>query len=206
MPFAAINPIWFLPLMLPVTIGFWLLITGLVSLTGGWHLLVREFPAIHRPDGLNFRCRSLHIRPLANYNRCINVTLSSVGIYLVPMWIFRCFHAPLLIPWDKVGAMQSRRVGWRTYYSVPIEAGGKSIRLGLPPSAEEWVMRSARPEPHPDSFAAPASVMAAGLASGDVGAPSQGYYFRTMRSTAPFQWLALGASGIRTVIQTPNHE
>lgn len=152
MTIAAINLIWFLPLMLPITIGFWLLITGVVSMIGGWHRLAREFPAIHRPDGLNFRRRSLHIRPFTNYNHCINVTLSSVGIYLVPMWIFRCFHPPLLIPWDKVGAMQSRRVVWRTYYSVPIEAGGKSIQLGLPPSAEEWVMRYARPEPHPDSL------------------------------------------------------
>ncbi len=146
MTIAAINPIWFLPLMLPVTIGFWLLVTGLISLVGGWTHLAREFPAIHRPDGLDLRCRSLHIRPFANYNARINVTLSSAGIYLVPMWMFRCFHAPLLIPWDKVGAMQSRRVVWRTYYFVPIEAGGKSMRLSLPEAAEEWVRRYAKPE------------------------------------------------------------
>jgi len=144
---AAINGLWLLPLILPAMVVFWLGIVALVSVAGGWRRLAREFPAFHRPEGLDLRGRSLHINPLTNYNGCMRVTLSSAGIYLEPVWLFRFCHPPVLIPWEKAAPMQSGRALWITRYFVPIEAAGKSMRLDLPKAAEEWVGRYVKDHP-----------------------------------------------------------
>lgn len=62
-----------------------------------------------------------------------------------PLWFVRFGHPPVLIPWEKITPMQSCRALWLTRYFVPMEAAGKSMRLDLPQTAEEWIARCVPP-------------------------------------------------------------
>ena len=118
--------------------SMWTGIIWLISRIGGWARLAKEYRAELRREGMHFSMRSLHIAPMTGYNRCLEVTLSRDGIYLVPFALFRFGHAPLLIPWDRVGKLEERRFLIRRYI-LPIQAAGMSLRLDVPSSVADWM-------------------------------------------------------------------
>lgn len=127
---AVLFPIYF--------IGMWCFVLWVISRIGGWARLASLYPAGARPEGLHLGWRSMQIRPFANYSSCLNVTLAHEGIYMIPVAIFRLGHRPLLIPWTCVGPLEEKTILFR-YYLLPMEAGGKHIRLSVPVSAKEWI-------------------------------------------------------------------
>lgn len=94
---------------LPAFVVSWLLITGLVSVLGGWRALAERYQA---PDGFDvepeerFRFRNILLRRLpwfpARYRGCVTLSLSSAGLHLAILFVFRFHHPPLLIPWSAI--------------------------------------------------------------------------------------------------------
>ena len=119
---------------------FWCLVIWIISFVGGWRTLAGSFAASSEPVGDRYSWRALRIAPAANYNGCINVVLSSGGIYMVPSMLFRFAHEPLLLPWDCLVQVSERRFLGRRLW-VSLLAKGKKLTLMLPPSAEEAIRR-----------------------------------------------------------------
>lgn len=88
---------------------FWLGVIWLISRLGGWHSLTGEFGANARPQGETFTWITGKFSLLSNYSHSLNVTVSSHGIHIQPMLLFRVGHAPLFFPWTAVGRMVQRR-------------------------------------------------------------------------------------------------
>jgi len=118
---------------------FWVLLCFVIGRLGGWAGAARAFAARRRPEGTHFTGLSLQIPPATSYGGCVSATFSRDGLWLAPIWLFRIGHRPLLIPWDRIGPPTEQRILWfrRTY--LPIEAGRRSLRLGLSRKAERWL-------------------------------------------------------------------
>jgi hypothetical protein len=142
MPPASANPNpawWIVPLALVSFPLFWLLLIAVIARVGGWTALARACPARSRPRGQAFHGLSLQIGPATSYGGCITAVYSPEGLYLVPFFLFRCGHPPLMIPWSQVGAPVERRVlGFRTAH-LPLSIDGRSARLGLPRKVRAWL-------------------------------------------------------------------
>ena len=91
-------------------VGFWVVITALIAIAGGWHLLASMFPA---PSGFapdrehtSWFLRSLRLRRgnwlPSYYGGGFTVGTSAAGLYLAAPTPFRLFHAPILIPWRSI--------------------------------------------------------------------------------------------------------
>jgi hypothetical protein len=47
------------------------------------------------------------------YNNCLTVGLSSQGMYLAVLFLFRIGHPPLVIPWKEVTTTTGKTLWWR---------------------------------------------------------------------------------------------
>lgn len=65
----------------------------------GWNRLAERFPGGPAFDGRLFPWQSARFHAV-RYSASLSVGLSREGLYVVPMWPFRLFHRPLLIPWQ----------------------------------------------------------------------------------------------------------
>lgn len=117
---------------------WWMFVVWVIAWIGGWRRIATIYPAQEKPSGPTFQWQSLEVFPFGGYNNCLNVTLSHHGIYLAPQWLLRFGHPALLIPWECVRPVQQRRCLWIRYYSLPIEVGGKRVRLSWPRGAQDW--------------------------------------------------------------------
>lgn len=135
-PFHAVSHLGF-PVWLPVFLPLWFCFLTFVISRFGWSRLAETHPGGPSPPyGRPLRRRSGKIGWFTNYNGCLNVTLSSEGIYIVPMWMFRLFHSPLLLPWSGVrGVEEHRIVFWRQTRLVFEDHGGPRFVLYLPTDA-----------------------------------------------------------------------
>jgi hypothetical protein len=92
---------WFVPAF----IVFWLVISGVLSLMGGWYRLAERFKSDESIDGEQFRFRSGAIGwgmfPVS-YGSCLIATVGSKGFALSVLFPFRFLHPRLVIPWSAV--------------------------------------------------------------------------------------------------------
>jgi hypothetical protein len=109
---------------------------------GGWARIAKDYASRSVPQGPVFSMMSLQISSFGGYNNCIKVIFCAEGIYMVPFLIFRPGHAPLLIPWSKVGPEQTRSFLGMQYTFFPIEASGKKLKLRLKPPALAWLKQN----------------------------------------------------------------
>ena len=105
--FAAIFPIYFLCL--------WLLVAAITSVIGGWFSLAKLYRTREPFNGAKWRMQSGQMRWLANYNNVLTLGVSSQGLYLASMFLFRFMH-PLLVPWSEIRVR--RKKGWVFEYVI----------------------------------------------------------------------------------------
>jgi hypothetical protein len=111
-------------------VGFVSAISMFLSLVGGWHRLGQMFRASERPAGRRFRMESGSVG-WVSYNHCLTVSNSADGLYLSVMLPFRLGHPPLLIPWEEIHYMRTRRFLWME--DIVFEVGSPRIaKLCLP--------------------------------------------------------------------------
>lgn len=135
----------YIPLLVAAIVAYWLALVYLISLLTGWRKLARLHPADRRPSGHDVRGCGMQCGWGMHYSGCLNVTFSPCGIYLAPMWLFRLGHQPLLIPWDQVGGLTTRRF-WRfERLLLPIQATNRHLVLQIPAAARPWIEQYQRP-------------------------------------------------------------
>lgn len=94
-------PFWIFPI---IFFGVWFFVAFLVGRVSGWNTLADCYRAQQPFFGTQFRMQGAQLRYGSNYNNCLTFGSSAEGMYMVPMVLFRAFHAPLLIPWHEITA------------------------------------------------------------------------------------------------------
>ncbi|AGC44643.1 hypothetical protein MYSTI_03331 [Myxococcus stipitatus DSM 14675] len=92
---------------------FFVGMTGLSSLVGGWYRLGRRYATKRALPDTNIRGITVRVG-LSNYRGAVTVGADEEGLYLSPMFLMRPFHPPLRIPWAALRA-RTRRSDW-TYF------------------------------------------------------------------------------------------
>jgi hypothetical protein len=126
-----------LPALFPAFfIGMWLGVASLLSVLGGWRGLSEMYGA---PDQFRlqpadrFRARSLQMRGFGifpvNYSNCITVGVTDQGLYLVPLFLFRFLHPPLLIPWAAITDRKEGSSLWLHWSELELRGTGTRIRV-----------------------------------------------------------------------------
>jgi hypothetical protein len=87
----------------------WICICKLISATGGWRKLARDYRANSLFDGQKLWLKSATMRRWTNYNNCVNIGVNKYGLYLSVLPIFRIGHPPLFIPWMDISTEAATR-------------------------------------------------------------------------------------------------
>jgi len=116
-----------------VFIGFFCLITYLLSIIGGWAKLAKNYPRRKFAEGRKFSLQSLAIG-LTNYGNVVTVHSSREGLDLEVMLPFRFGHSPIFIPWSEMAAPREKSLLWYKY--VLLEIGMPTVAaIKLPKKA-----------------------------------------------------------------------
>jgi hypothetical protein len=83
-------------------LALWLLVSAVISFTGGWATLATRFRLKVPFMGGRWTGQSGQMRWIASYGNCLTVGGNAQGLYLATMLLFRFRHPPLLIPWEEV--------------------------------------------------------------------------------------------------------
>ena len=105
------DPTWMIPGMLAIFPVWWFFINYFIS-RFGWTGFAERYPAGDPPPvgAVTFRRCNGKIGRWARYNSCLKVTPLGRGIHVVPRWMFRLFHPPLLLPWEGVRSVTEKRL------------------------------------------------------------------------------------------------
>jgi len=94
------------PFSVPAYILFfiilWMGVCKLISATGGWRILARDYRANSLFDGQKLWLKSATLRRWTNYSNCVNMGANKYGLYLSVLLLFRIGHPPLFIPWTDI--------------------------------------------------------------------------------------------------------
>ena len=92
----------------------WCLVTGLLSVMGGWQRLAQTFAAGNRPVTGQARHGLNGMVGWVSYRFVLTVHVAPDGFYLSVMPLFRFAHPPLFIPWTAIARRKPvQRVFWR---------------------------------------------------------------------------------------------
>ncbi len=104
-PFEAFS----VPAFIIFFIILWICVCKLISATGGWRTLARDYRANTAFDGQKRWLKSATMRRWTNYNNCVNIGANKYGLYLSVLPVFRVGHPPLLIPWTDISTEAAKR-------------------------------------------------------------------------------------------------
>lgn len=90
------------PAYILLFIILWICVCKLISATGGWRILARDYRANSLFDGQKLWLKSATMRRWTNYNNCVNIGANKYGLYLSVLPLFRVGHPPLFIPWADI--------------------------------------------------------------------------------------------------------
>jgi hypothetical protein len=107
--------------LIPLMVGIWLAVTGLLASLSGWPDLADTFPAGERPQGTALS-RSVYKVGSVSENGVTTLTPASQGLYMVPMSLFRFRRPPVLVPWNRIRYVESHHVLWKR--SLTLDLGG----------------------------------------------------------------------------------
>lgn len=123
------DPRWFIP----VFVVFWLVITGLLSIFGGWYSLSKQFQTSSSIDGQRFRFASgsfgRYPFPVTAYGNCLLVTVADTGFRIAIVFPFRFLSPPIFVPWEAVGAVESRTFLFFKYCVIRLRRGWPAIAI-----------------------------------------------------------------------------
>ncbi len=112
--------LFLIPLFVVLFIGgMWALITLLLSRLGGWNHLAQQFAARHPPAGKKFRSQSARLN-LVRYNNCLTIYVSTEGLYLHMIVVFRLGHPDLLIPWSELHDPVTEQILWSKFVTLQV--------------------------------------------------------------------------------------
>lgn len=107
--------------LIPVMVGTWVLVTGVLASMSGWPDVADVFPARERPRGTVLN-RSVFKVGRVGENGVTTMIPTTQGLYLEPMILFRTRRPAVLVPWNRIRFVESHRVLWKR--SVTLDLGG----------------------------------------------------------------------------------
>lgn len=139
-PSTFLDPLWFLPLF----VGMWCGVTGLLSHLSGWSGLAVRFRATRPADGERFRFASGSLgtstRLPVSYRNCLCFAIKETGLHVSLFFPFRFLAPPLFIPWAQVDS-----VAWQSSWlaqRLVIGIRGCSTRILVPGRPGEAIARA----------------------------------------------------------------
>jgi hypothetical protein len=128
---------WLAALVFPVFfVTLWVAVTFALS-RSGWHAFALKYPATVNPAEKRYTVRRASFSsPLAGYRNAINAVFLPEGLYLSPVFVFRAFHTPILIPWSAVKQVFEKRDWLGRRYTIRIEDDGRKLDLHLSKKVE----------------------------------------------------------------------
>ncbi len=133
MAFSLLPPVVAALVALPLALGFWMLVTGLLAVLSGWPALAAAFPGGPRPVGEAIRGQVLGTGRVQEKNVTTAIPTAG-GLYLYPMVLFRYRRPPVLVPWTMVRYLESHQLLWARWHEIDL--GGVAtlkVRPGLLP-------------------------------------------------------------------------
>jgi hypothetical protein len=128
-PSELFQPQWFLPFFL----CFWLAISAVLALAGGWFSLSREFSSDEAIEGERFRFASGSLGrwpfPVTAYRSCLFLTVNNSGFRLSILFVFRFLSPPLFIPWSAVKSVEPGRFLFVRYTLVRLLRGWPALAI-----------------------------------------------------------------------------
>lgn len=127
------------PILIPLYFaGFWIFISFLISLIGGWHELARVYAAEQPFEGEGWSMQDAGLRFFTSYHNVLKIGANADGFYMAVFPLFRVGHPPLFIPWRDI-SIQKAKSFWVPVYkfefrqvpSVPLrlrEKLGKKVQ------------------------------------------------------------------------------
>ena len=108
---------------------FWILITGIISLTGGWNYLSKKYPLSTNfiPVGALYRFQSIRIGKTTNYNLSINITVSDEGLAFRPIIIFSFLHKPIYLRYSQFRNIKINKLLY--YEKLAFSIDGKNMQI-----------------------------------------------------------------------------
>ncbi len=104
---------------LPLALGLWMLVTGLLAVLSGWPALAAAFPGGPRPAGKPIRGQVLGTGSVQEKN-VTTVIATEAGLYLYPMVLFRYRRAPVLVPWARIRYRESHQFLWARWHELDL--------------------------------------------------------------------------------------
>lgn len=89
-------------------IGMWILVTFVIAKMG-WAALVENYQFDDTFTGEKIGLISASINS-ANYKNSLILKYNDEGIYLKPIFLFRLFHKPVLIPWKEIKDIRDKKI------------------------------------------------------------------------------------------------
>lgn len=152
------------PWLLPLIVGFWLIvfplfwvgITGLLSILGGWRELAAQYavdPAAWKGTPTRNTSGALHRGFLpVNYSNTLRVHVRDEGFGLAVWRLFGFMHPPLFIPWTAVRDCEERSMLFWRYVQITLHTSSVRILVGGGPGRaimEGWMASRATPDRTP---------------------------------------------------------
>ena len=118
-----------------VVIALWVIV-GFVISRMGWHQFAKKYASVTRPLGRSFHCQIVWFGSIfASYRNAVRIVISDAGIYFYPIILFRAFHPPFLVPWDKVVGVIKRKRFFIVSQELKIRDDAGEIHIGMSESA-----------------------------------------------------------------------
>ncbi len=118
-------------------IGMWVFVLKKISLRSGWATLAEQFHFQEKFEGRYYRFQSARLNKV-DFSSSLEMGMNEMGLYLVPMILFRLFHKPIFIPWVEIEAepfkrflFKGYRLRFRSYPDITLEVFKKTFERML---------------------------------------------------------------------------
>ncbi len=110
---------------------------GFIISRFGWNSFATSYPVQARPAGRAYNSPFAWFGTiLFNYRSVVRVIFTDTGIYFYVFFLFRAFHSPFLVPWDRIKSIERKNGFFRDRYRIDIEDAAGEIHVILPLSIE----------------------------------------------------------------------
>jgi hypothetical protein len=104
-----------------VFIGFWIVVTRLLSRLGGWGRLAERYAAGGLPDDGRILRRVTGMFGMTRYSRVLTVITTDTGIYIDIRRIYRSGHPPLFIPFSAMVDPRTKTLFFWQYIAFDVD-------------------------------------------------------------------------------------
>jgi hypothetical protein len=123
----SVSSFWIVAGSVVFSAFIWFLVLALAALASGWRCLARTFALSGPTPEAVERFVTARVGKV-DYGSVLHAVDADLGLVLFPVWLFRPFHPPLLIPWTEMDAVPGGTAWLRLEF--PAVPGGRLVAYG----------------------------------------------------------------------------